>query len=262
MTEQKDQLLERQREHFNAIADRYHTGRQTPNHLHLKDRMWNDVFRGIQDFRDRPIDMLEPMCGFCDGLDIVSRYLTPNITYQGYDYSDSVIETARLERPGINIWQADATKHLPPKNSFDLIIIIGGLHHTPLAASSIVSNLVPALRPGGLFINFEPTHGNLLFKKIREQIYRKNSLFDEQTERAFAVSDLVGMFDDAGLKLRKILYPGLLSYVLYYNPDAFPFLNMGGSRLVAASYAFDKMFYGNAIGRTFSFATLSIWNKP
>ena len=262
MTEQRDQLLERQREHFNAIADRYHAGRQASNHLYLKHRMWSDVFRGIDDFRGRTIDVLEPMCGFCDGLDIVTRYLTPDINYRGYDYSDSVIETARRERPGINVWQADATKYQPPRDAFDLIILIGGLHHTPLDASNIVLNLAPALRSGGIFVNFEPTHGNPLFEKIRDQIYRKNSLFDEQTERAFPVRNLIGMFEHADLNLRKILYPGLLSYVLYYNPDAFPFLNMGGRHLVDATYTFDKMFYKNLVGKTFSFATLSIWSKP
>jgi SAM-dependent methyltransferase len=262
MTEQRDELLERQREHFNSIADRYHQGRQTPNHLYLKQRMWTDVFSDLGDFKGRRLDVLEPMCGFCDGIDIISRHLSPDISYKGYDYSDSVVETSRRERPGIEIWQADATKYRPPENSFDLIIIIGGLHHTPLDAADIVANLAPALRSGGIFVNYEPTHGNPVFGKIRDRIYQRNSLFDEQTERAFPVGKLIEMFEHTGLRLRKILYPGLLSYVLYYNPDAFPFLNVGGRRLVAATYALDKLFYRSKIGRAFSFATLSVWTKP
>jgi hypothetical protein len=75
------------------------------------------------------------------------------------------------------------------------------------------------------------------------------------------VSGLIDIFEKPGLKLRKILYPGLLSYVLYYNPDAFPFLNIGGRNLVDATYALDKLFYKNVVGRTLSFATLSIWTK-
>ena len=262
MTERHDELLERQRGHFNSIADRYHEARQGQNHLYLKQRMWRDVFAGFDDFRGRHIDVLEPMCGFCDGFDIVSSHLTTNFSYKGFDYSDSVVETVRRERPGIDVSQADATRYRPPENAFDLIVIIGGLHHTPLDAARIVTNLAPALRSGGIFVNFEPTHGNPIFKKVRDRIYRDNSLFDEQTERAFPVSGLVDMFEQTGLKLRKILYPGLLSYVLYYNPDAFPFLNVGGRGLVDATYSLDKLFYRNDIGRTLSFATLSIWRKP
>jgi SAM-dependent methyltransferase len=262
MSDHGDELLERQREHFNSIADRYHDARQGQNHLYLKRRMWDDVFRDLDDFRGRHIDVLEPMCGFCDGRDIVSSHLNPDLSYKGFDYSDSVVEIVRRERPGIDIWQADATKYRPAGQDFDLIILIGGLHHTPRDAATIVANLAPALRSGGIFVNFEPTHGNPIFKKVRDNIYSRNSLFDEQTEKAFAVDELVQMFEQSGLKLRKILYPGLLSYVLYYNPDAFPFLNVGNRGLVAATYALDKLFYGNAIGRTLSFATLSIWTKP
>jgi SAM-dependent methyltransferase len=262
MTEHGDELVERQKDHFNSIADRYHKARQGQNHLYLKRRMWNDVFADLGDFKGRQIDMLEPMCGFCDGLDIISRHLTPNVRYKGFDYSDSVVETVRRERPGIDVWQADVTKYLPEEYAFDLIVIIGGLHHTPRDAARIVRNLAPALRPGGMLVNFEPTHGNAIFKSVRDQVYRRNSLFDDHTEQAFAIRDLLGMFEGAGLRMRKILYPGLLSYVLYYNPDAFPFLNIGGRSLVAATYALDKLFYKNALGRTLSFATLSVWTKP
>jgi len=262
MTERHDELLERQRGHFNSIADRYHEARQTQNHLYLKHRMWRDVFADLDELRGRRIDMLEPMCGFCDGFDIVSNHLTATFNYEGFDYSDSVVESVQRERPGIDVSRADATRYRPPENAFDLIVIIGGLHHTPRDAARIVMNLAPALRSGGIFVNFEPTHGNPIFKKVRDQIYRNNTLFDEQTEQAFPVSGLIEMFEQAGLKLRKILYPGLLSYVLYYNPDAFPILNIGGRALVDATYAFDKLFYRNAIGRTLSFATLSVWRKP
>jgi hypothetical protein len=71
---------------------------------------------------------------------------------------------------------------------------------------------------------------------VRDGIYKKNSLFDEQTERAFPVGRL--------------------------NPDAFPALNVGGKSLVSSFYSFDKLFYRNAVGRALSFATLSVWSKP
>jgi SAM-dependent methyltransferase len=262
MNETNDGLIERQREHFNSIADRYHKGRQASNHLYLKDLIWRDVFSHFRNLKDSHLDVLEPMCGFCDGYELIRRHLSSDIRYQGYDYSDAVVETVKKDNPDLDVWQADATKHKPAVDSCDLIILIGGLHHTPLDAQAIVRNLAPSLRAGGLFISYEPTHGNPLFRMVRDGIYKKNSLFDEQTERAFPVSELIGLFTNAGLKSELICHPGLLSYVMYYNPDAFPALNIGGKSLVSSLYSFDKLFYRNAVGRALSFATLSVWSKP
>ena len=57
-------------------------------------------------------------------------------------------------------------------------------------------------------------------------------------------------------------WPGLASYVLYYNPDAFPSLNLGGERAVRTAFALDRPFFRTPIGRFFSFATLSLWRRP
>lgn len=259
---QEDRLLEQQREHFNSIADRYHRGRSGVNHLHLKQLMWHQALAPFRaTWENRHIDVLEPMCGFCDGYDILKQHLGQDVGYHGFDYSDSVIDAVRQERPELDVWQADATK-FTTNDTFDIIIILGGIHHTPLAARKIIERTAAFLRPGGLFISLEPTHGNPLFRAARSVIYRRNSLFDEETERAFPVNDLLSIFTGAGLAPVSVLYPGLMSYVLYYNPDAFPFLNVGGERLVSTIYAVDRLFIQNFIGRTLSFATLSIWRKP
>jgi hypothetical protein len=121
--------------------------------------------------------------------------------------------------------------------------------------------LTSALRRGGYFINLEPTNGNSIARMVRERIYERNSLFDEKTERAFDVDTLFSFFQNAGLSLSKVMYPGLLSYVLYYNPDAFPSLNLGGERCVRAAFAADRLFFRTALGRILSFATLTAWRK-
>jgi SAM-dependent methyltransferase len=262
MNMKNDDLIERQREHFNSIADRYHDGRQASNHLYLKDLIWSDIFSHFGSLKGSRLDVLEPMCGFCDGNEIIRKHLSTEISYRGFDYSDAVVESVKTANPDLDIWQADATKYLPAADSYDLIILIGGLHHTPLDAQTIVRNLAPSLRTGGLFISYEPTHGNPLFRIVRDGIYKKNSLFDEQTERAFPARALRELFVNAGLKLELIRYPGLLSYIMYYNPDAFPALNIGGKSLVGLLYSFDKLFYKSAVGRALSFATLSVWRKP
>ncbi len=258
--------VERQRLHFNSIADRYRQERQGANHLLLKQLMWNRFFeRAKLDERlaDRDVvRVLEPMCGYCDGKHLLDQHLSRPIEYSGYDYSDTVVNQVNEDNPDINCWSADATSFAPDENAYDLIIILGGLHHIPKHAEHALSMIARGLRPGGMFINLEPTHGNPVTKFVRDRIYWSNDLFDEQTEEAFPVGSLFSMFRANGLERRMAMYPGLLSYVLYYNPDAFPGLNLGGEKAVRSLFALDGLFMHNAIGRTFSFATLSLWQRP
>ncbi len=125
-----------------------------------------------------------------------------------------------------------------------------------------MGTLAASLRPGGLLINLEPTHGNPLARMVRERIYRRNQLFDAETERAFSVEELDAMFVSAGLELAYRTYPGLLGYVLYYNPDAFPGLNLAGTRAVNMLFALERPLMATRIGRWLSFATLAVWRSP
>lgn len=262
------QKIDRQVAHFDTIAATYRDARQHPNHLLLKALIWasalsgNQALRGLCQDRNGRIDVLEPMCGFADGRQILRHHTPAVLDYHGFDFSQRVIAMLRNDMPDADIWQQDVTKFTPQPASQDIVILLGGLHHVPDAAAAVVRRLAGALRPKGLFINFEPTSGNPLFSLVRQRIYQRNALFDEVTEHDFPVAELMRMFSDAGLRLVDALHPGLLAYVLYYNPDAFPLLNRGGAGMVRASYAVDRLFQRTPIGRALSFATLSIWQQP
>ncbi len=98
-------------------------------------------------------------------------------------------------------------------------------------------------------------------RKVRQRIYSRNSIFDEQTEQGFELRDLDAMFRNAGLSCVDQVYPGLLSYVLYYNPDAFPFLNFGGTTMVRATFGLDRIFWKTWLAKKLSFATITLWRK-
>jgi hypothetical protein len=111
------------------------------------------------------------------------------------------------------------------------------------------------------FINFEPTNNFYLMEWIRKKIYKSNNLFDDETESDYKLSVLNNYYTNSGFKVIDQIYHGLLSYILYYNPDAFPILNIGSTFLVDILFKFDQMFFRNIIGKKFSFATLSILKK-
>ena len=252
---------ERQREHFNSVAERYYDARRQENHLLLKSLMWSDFLMNKGALRRDGLKMLEPMCGFADGKALLEETLAISVDYTGFDYSEEVVERLKRDNPTLNVFHGDVST-IDITDSYDIVVLLGGLHHVPHVAPQVVQKMSDAIRPGGFFLNLEPTSGNWLFTRIRDKIYKRNTLFDDETERAFDVKDLTDMFENSGLVLEDIAYPGLLSYVLYYNPDAFPALNIGGKRTVRAAFGFDKLLIRNRVGRTLSFATLSLWRKP
>jgi SAM-dependent methyltransferase len=256
-----DKDVEKQRQHFNEISDRYFSARKNPNHLLLKNLIWERFFSRNKKIAGDVNRVLEPMCGMAEGYDILSKHLISNMEYNGFDYSEKMVEFAKEVRPALSIGWNDVTTYKANVEPYDMIILIGGLHHVFSKASDVIKNLGGALRSGGYFVSFEPTQNNPITRYVRNRIYQSNDIFDEGTEQGFDFPDLERYFRDAGFTKVDEVYPGLLAYILYYNPDAFPFLNIGGTFAVRLLFTLDRLFWGNMIGRRLSFATLSLWKK-
>lgn len=251
----------RQQSHFDSIAKQYMDARKDERHLLLKGMIWAEFFRASKMVVGPNPRVLEAMCGIGEGRAIIDKNLGVTSDWHGYDFSPNMVAAAKEIHGPDRAFQADATTFVPT-DQYDIIIIIGGLHHVHWKAKEVVENLSAALRPGGYFIAFEPTHANLFYKYVRDRIYKKNSFFDRETERAFHVEELWSFFKKAELKHVRDLNFGLSAYTLFYNPDAFPALNRGPLGFVRLLWKLDRMFAHNAIGRFFSFATLTLWQKP
>ncbi len=253
--------IEKQREHFESIADSYIKSRKNTKHLTLKEIIWKEALSKIKIYDDsKAFKILEPMCGSCEGKTIIQNMLGISIDYTGFDYSETMIEESKKIYPEDKIFVQDVTKFALDE-VFDIIILIGGLHHVPSYSESVVRNMYTCLRDGGYFISVEPTNNNFIIALIRRIIYRRNKLFDQDTERDFTLKELNSMFEDVGFKLEDQMYPGLLSYILWYNPDAFPLLNIGKENFVRAITNIEKIIWRTKFAKLFTFATWSIWKK-
>ena len=252
-----------QRLHFNKISARYNRGRSHENHLTYKQTLWNYIFAKLDKILPaKPILGLEAMAGNCEiSLKFLEKY--PELRMHAFDLSDNMVLAARKQTEGkkIEVFQSDILKFKDQDNKFDFAVLIGGLHHVPDSAALALKNIHSCLKPGGLFVNFEPTHNNFLLRKIRERIYRKNDLFEENSERGFELRNYNDLLNGAGLKPRIQFYPGLIGYVLYYNPDAFPMLNIGPKLFSKLLCRLDLLFGNTFLGRYFSFATFTIAQK-
>lgn len=256
-----DKFVEQQREHFNAISEKYFQARRNPNHLLLKDLIWKVFLKRNASIAAEVGRVLEPMCGMAEGHEILSKNLVPSFDYYGFDYSENMVEIAKGLKPGLKIEWNDVTSYQATDDLFDLIILIGGLHHVYSRTEDVLNKLGKSIRPGGYFLSFEPTHNNWLTRRVRQRIYKSNELFDDDTEQGFEYRDLESHFKSAGYEKIDEVYPGLLAYVLYYNPDAFPSLNVGGKFLVKSLFAIDRLIWANWIGRKLSFATMGLWKR-
>ena len=254
-------LVDRQRRHFNNVSAKYAEARRHPNHLLLKDLMWSTFFDDKDFLAISCRRVLEPMCGVAEGHEIITRYVRHDIDYRGFDYSQNMVQLAQDQHPHLKFECKDVTKFEANGQEYDLIVLIGGLHHVYAYSADVIRRLTEALRSGGYFLSFEPTHNSLLTRKAREGIYRRNSLFDAATEQGFELPELQAMFIENGYRKIDEVYAGLIAYTLYYNPDAFPSLNLGGRTTVHRIFALDKLFWRNIVGRKFSFATISLWQR-
>ena len=255
-----DNQAEKQKNHFKNISDDYYSSRQHNNHLLLKELMWAYFFADKEYLAKQNMRVLEPMCGYGEGKRILEKCLNIMIQYEGIDYSEDMVNIAKAINPKININVTNVMR-FHTSQQYDLIILLGGLHHIHDYAEKVVRKFYTFLRPGGYFINFEPTYNNCLYKVIRKNIYRSNSIFDEQTEDAFALTKINRIYLSSGFKIIDQIFPGLISYVFYYNPDAFPCLNIGKEWLVRLLFNIDKIIFKSRIGRKFSFATLTLLQK-
>lgn len=256
----RNDLIEQQMEHFEKISTQYYAGRQSKNHLLLKELMWDYFFQEKSFLRKDGLSVLEPMCGYSEGKVILERHLGITIHYEGFDYSETFVNMVKSQDPSISITRQDITKFMPSKE-YDLVILLGGIHHVPDMAAEVIKKMASSLKDGGYFINLEPTYNNFITKLVSNEVYKKNPLFDYETEKRFELRELNDLYLSNGFEIVDQIYPGLLSYVLYYNPDAFPLLDVGRGGLTRFLFGIDKFFFRNVFGRKLSFATLTLLKK-
>lgn len=262
-THQAAQLndVERQAAHFENIAGTYYVSRSNASHLAFKDVLWKKFFdRNAPFFSKSKRKVLEPMCGYGEGRKIIGAHLGGLFSYTGFDISTEMIKKARQDYPADNMFNQDITTY-EPHDEYDILVIIGGLHHVYRHTEHVLKILYKSAARGGLFINFEPTHNNRVIGKIRQHIYNRNSFFDTDTEQGFELNTLNNSVVAAGFTLIDQIYPGLLAYILYYNPDAFPKLLKGGPGFARLFSIAESFFWTSYAAKKLSFATISLWRK-
>ncbi len=254
-----------QRKHFNKIGDVYVKARGNKYHVAYQHAWWDEYFQWLlSSLPDKTkLRGMDAMCGNAE-IAIYLKSKNSQIEMDAFDYSDSMVKYARkqikISGKEVNVWKDDIL-HFSGKRKYDFVVILGGLHHMPDYTIDVMKNISKMLKPGGYFLNLEPTQNNPLMRWARKQIYKKNAIFEENTERAFELKDYNTLLRSSGYKIMKQSYPGLLGYILFYNPDAFPWLNIPIMWIVKLLVNLDISLGNSGFGKYLSFATWTLAKK-
>jgi len=195
----------RDRELFDRIADEYCRKDRLPAQRRARELRLLQTLRHIE--LESAGDLLEIGCGggYAAGY-LRGRYLS----YHGIDHSSKLVDLAEATNggPGISFETADATKFSIDRR-FDVIFMIGVLHHLPEPAATL-RHLKGLLKTDGCIVVNEPQNGNPLIQLARGVRKMTDSHYSDD-QSVYSGAGLRSVFSDAGCELLNLVPQGLLS---------------------------------------------------
>jgi SAM-dependent methyltransferase len=204
---------EAQKAHYNRIAAAFEAHYDDPSTRRYRDRFVEQPLLEGLDLNGR--DVLEAMCG--GGL-TTAALLARGARVTGIDISDACIESFRARWPQCRAVCASITSSGLPSESFDAVVVVGGIHHLQPNLDPAFDEIHRLLRPGGSFCFFEPHTGSLP-DWFRQRWYQRDSMFS-RNEAAIDVDALKARYG-ARFDFTTERYCGNLAFLLVYNSMIF-----------------------------------------
>jgi SAM-dependent methyltransferase len=155
--------------------------------------------------------VLDAMCGSGQTTDYL---LARGATVTGLDISNEVIDTFQSRWTNATAVKRSLVDSGLPDNSFDYVVVVGGLHHIHPKVKRAVREIHRVLKPGGYFCFMEP-HSGSLPDLVRRVWYRFDHFFSDN-EAAIDVAALQRDFSDC-FELKKAKYLGNFAFLLVLN---------------------------------------------
>ena len=202
-----------QKQHFDSISERYaaHYGdewSQRYRHKFINDNMLGDIdLKGLK--------VLDAMCGSGE----TAQYLlSKGAKVTALDISEEEIKTFRENFPECEGCCGSIFSTNFPDESFDVVVVVGGLHHLQPDVALAMEEMYRILKPKGYFCFMEPHAGSL--PDIARQIWYK---FDRIFAENEAAVDLVKLKEQFASRFEflKEDYGGNLAFLLVFNSMIF-----------------------------------------
>lgn len=190
---------------FDAISPKYLEKDLAPQSSIARKHRLLSSLKGVN-FNEN-IRVLEVGCGA--GFSV--KYLDkPYSAYVGVDYSQELIDYANQYNLSPKAqFICDNIKEYQPEEKFDVIFMIGVLHHFD-DMQGILAHIVSFLKPGGILVANEPQSSNPMIQALRKlRIKLDKGYSDDQVQ--LLPEDLKRLYESVGLEKVKVFGQGYFS---------------------------------------------------
>jgi SAM-dependent methyltransferase len=201
--EQNQKLL------FNRIAIEYEAHFGDPCSQRYRDKFFNQpMFEGMS---LSGLKVIEAMCG--------SGHTTQYLISQGaqvigLDISDEAIKSFNNRWPQSQAICASILDSRLNRDSYDAVVIVGGLHHLHPNVDAAIDEIHRILRPGGFLCFVEPHKGS--FPDLIRQWWYKRDHYFADNEEAIDLGEMKRKFASKFIFNRE-QYLGNVAYLLVMN---------------------------------------------
>lgn len=182
----------------------------------------------------------------------------PGLEISGCDISESAARefTERHDRP-CHVW--DLTQPIAPQETYDAVLVMGGIHHLVADLPTAFANIARLLNPGGKLIMTEP-NADFVLEPLRKLWYRLDTAhFDADNEHALSHPRLAA---DHGASFRpgSLRYIGGPAYFLLLQNWVLRIPNSTKKHLAPALMAGERLYH-RLPGRLPFSTFLAVWHK-
>lgn len=208
-----------QQRHYDKYADAYATNLQYPHTLEYMSYL-DDILRDVG-VRGSLGKCAELCCGTGEAFALFEDSISTGI---GIDVSQSMLDKgkAAFKNSRLHFVQGDATLLPLLDDSFDSVIMLGGIHHVP-DRQALFRQVFRILKPGGIFVWREPVNDFWFWKLLRGIVYRLSPALDHETERPLTYDETVPVLEDAGFAVEQWRTCGFLGFCIFMNSDVLVF---------------------------------------
>jgi SAM-dependent methyltransferase len=198
-----------QQEHYDNIAAEYEEHYSDEYSVEYRRRFIYEPMFAELELEGKKV--LDAMCGSGQTTEYL---LKRGAKVTGLDISNEVIEKFKTRWTNVTALQRSLLDSGLANNSFDYVVIVGGLHHIHPNVNRAVQEIHRVLRPGGHLCFMEP-HAGSLPDLVRRLWYKVDRFFSDN-EEAIDVEGLKRDFQSQ-FTLTQAKYLGNLAFLLVLN---------------------------------------------
>lgn len=198
-----------QKAHYDKIISSYDAHYSDVTSLAYRERFIYPLL-----FQNIPLEKSKVLDAMCGAGDVSSYLLSKGADVSGIDISEGAIARYKQKLPKAEGYIGSIANTEFPADTFDIITIIGGLHHLHPATEDTLNEITRILKPGGYLCFVEPHKGS--FPDFVRKIWYNNDPLFEENEESIDLQYFKSKFETK-YSFKYEYYRGNIAYLLVFN---------------------------------------------